>query len=83
MPGADTQYNEVVLAEKLIDLNKLISEFKYKKKNLTIDSLGELIKQFEELVPHRLVYYDCEKEVLDNFSKITEILNYIDEQWPN
>ena len=83
MPGADTQYNEVVLVEKLIDLNKLISEFKYKKKNLTIDSLGELIKQFEELVPLRLVYYDCEKEVLDNFSKITEILNYIEEQWPN
>ena len=75
MPGADTQYNEVVLAEKLIQFKDLLSKYKYDGIEFWEDGLLTLKKRFEEIIPYRLEYFECEREILENFNKVWEILN--------
>ena len=74
MPGAELEYRQVALYKKLSEFNDYIANLKYNNKNLQEDELLILRKKFDDIIPHRLEYFECEREALDNFNKIAEIL---------
>ena len=68
------EYRKIAKYKKLSQFNDHIATLKYSNQNFHEGEFLILKKKFDDIVPSRLEYFECEREVLDNFNKIAAIL---------
>ncbi len=75
MPGTEIKYKEIATYNKLSKFNDYIAVIKYSNKNFWEEELLVLRKKFDDIIPYRIEYFVCEREVLESFRKMANILN--------